>query len=83
MTGVISTLPAKIKDDIMKKEQILSAMKHVKGILPGDHVHRLIDAVKMADGPYIEIGALAGASTIAIALAAEDKEILLSRVHHG
>lgn len=62
----------------MRKDRILKVMEKVKGILPGDHPHVLIDAVKMAEGPYIEIGALCGASTIAIALASLDDRKVIS-----
>lgn len=62
----------------MRKNRILQIMEKVKGILPGDHSHRLIDAVKMTRGPYIEIGVLCGASTLCIALGAEDDEKVIS-----
>lgn len=63
----------------MDKSDILKVVKDVKGILPGDHPHRLIDAVMMAPhGPYMEIGALYGASTCCIALAVDDGEIVMS-----
>jgi predicted O-methyltransferase YrrM len=63
---------------MLSKNEIMSRIQNVKGILPGNHAELLIEAVQLSNGICIEIGALAGASTCCIALAMDPQEMLIS-----